>query len=198
GFVLLMVCANVANLLLARAALRQREITVRVAVGASAWRLVRQLLTEGLGLAVIGGLAGIPLAYAVLRALIAAGPETLIHGDEIRLDLRALLFTSGAALLCAVLAGLPPAWRVTRTQLANALRESGRGLVAGQHRVRSALVVVQVAAALVLLVSAGLLVRSFQQVLNVNPGIDPHNVISIATQMPSTARTPAERRATYE
>src|SRR5215831_6691793 len=198
GFVLLMVCANVANLLLARAALRQREITVRVAVGAGAWRMVRQLLTEGLVLAIVGGLTGIPLAYAGLRALIAAGPETLIRGDEIRLDLRALLFTSGAVLLCAVLAGLPPAWRVTRTQLANALRESGRGLVAGQHRVRSALVVVQVAAALVLLVSAGLLVRSFQHVLGVRPGFDARNLVTIATQMPSAARTPAQRRAIYE
>jgi predicted permease len=198
GFVLLMICANVANLLLARAVLRQREITVRVAVGASAWRLVRQLLTEGLVLSAIGGIAGIPLAYAGLRALIAAGPDSLIHGDEIRLDVRALLFTSAAVMLCAILAGLPTAWRMVRAQLASALRESGRGLVSGHHRLRSALVVVQVTAALVLLVGAGLLVRSFQRLLSVPPGFDSRNLVTIATQMPSVARTPAQRRAIYE
>src|SRR5437016_419988 len=170
--------------------MRHREITVRVAVGASAWRLMRQLLTEGLVLAAIGGVAGIPLAYAGLRALVAAGPDSLIRPDEIHLDLRALAFTSAAVLLCAILAGLPPAWRLMRAQLASALRESGRGLVAGHHRVRSALVVVQVAAALVLLVGAGLLVRSFQHVLGVRPGFDAHNLITISTQLPSSARTP--------
>ena len=98
GFVLLMVCANLANLLLARAALRQREIAVRVAVGASSWRLVRQLLVEGLVLAVIGGAAGIPLACLGVRALVAAGPESLMHAAEIRLDLRALAFTTAAVV----------------------------------------------------------------------------------------------------
>jgi predicted permease len=197
GFVLLMVCANVANLLLARAAMRHSEMTVRVAVGAGAWRLVRQLLIEGLVLAAIGGVTGIPLAYAGLRGLIAAGPEGLIHADEIRLDPRALLFTASAVLLCAILAGLPPAWRVMRTHAGSSLREFGRGLVAGQHRVRSALVVAQVAAALTLLVGAGLLVHSFQRVLGVRPGFDAHNLVTIATQMPAAAQTPDQRRALY-
>jgi predicted permease len=183
--------------LLARAATRQREITVRIAVGAGAWRLARQLLTEGLVLSAIGGVIGIPLAYAGLRALIAAGPETMIHGSEIRLDLRALLFTMFAVLLCAILAGLPPALRVVRSQVGNSLRESGRGLIGGQHRLRGVLVVVQVAAALTLLVGAGLLVRSFQHVLGVSPGFDAHNLATIATQMPSSAQTPDRRRAVY-
>lgn len=198
GFVLLMVCANLANLLLARAALRQREITVRVAVGASAWRLIRQLLVEGLVLAALGGALGVPVAYLGLRALVAAGPESLMGAGGIRLDARALIFTSAAVLLCAILAGLPPAIRLARVQIAGALRESGRGLATGHHRVRSALVVVQVAAALVLLVGAGLLVRSFRQVLAVPPGFDARNVFSIATQLPSSARGAQARRAMYE
>jgi predicted permease len=197
GFVLLMVCANLANLLLARAALRQREVTVRVAVGASSWRLIRQLLVEGLVLAVLGGAAGVPVAYLGLRALAAAGPESLFRPGEIGLDLRALAFTSAAVLLCAILAGLPPAWRVVRAQLAGALRESGRGLVSGHHRLRAALVVIQLAAALVLLVGAGLLVRSFRQVLAVPPGFDADNVVTIATQLPGGTRGPQARRAVY-
>ena len=197
GFVLLMVCANVANLLLARAASRQREITVRAAVGAGAWRLMRQLLTEGLVLACIGGVAGVPLAYAGVRVLTSLAPESLLHSDQIGIDLRALAFTTVAVLLCAVLAGLPPALRVLREHIAGSLRESGRGLVAGHHRVRSALVVVQVTAALVLLVGAGLLVRSFQHVLAIPPGFDSHNLVSIATQLPATANSPEQRRNYY-
>ena len=107
GFVLLMACANVANLQLARAVARQREIAVRMALGAGAYRLLRQLLTEGFVLAAMGGLVGLPLAYAGLKLLIAVGPEGLIHAREIRLDGRALLFTSAAVLVCAIAAGLP-------------------------------------------------------------------------------------------
>ncbi len=196
GFVLLMACANVANLQLARAAVRQREIAVRVALGAGAYRLTRQLLTEGLVLAAVGGAVGLPLAYAGLKLLIAVGPEGLLHAREIRLDGRALLFTSAAVLACAVLAGLPPAWRLVRSQIGSALRKSGRGL-AGGHRVRAALVSTQVAVALVLLVGAGLLVRSFLLLLDVNPGFDGQNVATISTQMPAGASTPALRTTLY-
>ncbi len=196
GFVLLMACANVANLQLARAVARQREIAVRVALGAGAFRLMRQLLTEGFVLAAMGGLAGLPLAYAGIKLLIAVGPEGLIHAREIRLDGRALLFTSAAVLACTVLAGLPLAWRMVRAELGVALRKAGRGL-AGGHRVRAALVSTQVAVALVLLVGAGLLVRSFLQLLDVNPGFDANNVVTISTQMPASAHTPALRAALY-
>lgn len=198
GFVLLMVCANLANLLLARAALRSREVVVRIAMGASAWRLVRQLLVEGLVLASMGGALGIPVAYLGLRALVAAGPESLMHAGTIQLDPRALAFTSAAVLLCAVLAGLPPAWRIVREQLDSVLRQSGRGLTAGHHAIRSALVVVQVAAAMMLLVGAGLLVRSFQHVLAVPPGFDSRNLVSIATQLPTQTQGAQARRTLYE
>ena len=197
GFVLLMACANVANLQLARAAVRQREIAVRVALGAGAYRLTRQLLIEGLVLAAMGGMVGLPLAYAGLKLLIAAGPRGLIHARETGLDGRALLFTSAAVLACAVLAGLPPAWRMVRSQVGAALRKSGRGLAGGHHRVRAALVSTQVAVALVLLVGAGLLVRSFLLLLDVNPGFDARNVATLSTQMPAGARTPAQRAALY-
>ena len=116
GFVLLMACANVANLQLARAVARQREMAVRVAMGAGVYRLLRQLLTEGLVLAAMGGLAGLPLAWAGLRFLIAIGPPALVQTQEIRLDGRALLFTTAAVLLCALVAGMPLAWRMVRAR----------------------------------------------------------------------------------
>uniref|UniRef100_Q027Q2 Permease n=1 Tax=Solibacter usitatus (strain Ellin6076) TaxID=234267 RepID=Q027Q2_SOLUE len=193
AFVLLMACANVANLLLARAVARQREISVRIAVGASAWRLVRQLLTEGLVLAALGGAVGIPMAYVLLQVLVAVGPESLMQAHEISLDARALAFTSAAVLFCAIAAGLPPALRIAAADAHTALRAAGRGMVGGNHRLRSALVVMQVAVALVLLVGAGLLIRSFQHLMSVDPGIDPHNLVTIATQMPGSARTPELR-----
>ena len=197
GFVLLMACANVANLQLARAVARQREIAVRVALGAGVYRLLRQLLTEGFVLAAMGGIVGLPLAYVGLKLLIAVGPEGLIHAREIRLDGRALLFTSAAVLACAILAGLPLAWRMVRAEIGVALRKAGRGLAGGHHRLRAALVSTQVAVALVLLVGAGLLVRSFLVLLDVNPGFDANNVVTISTQMPASARTPALRAALY-
>ncbi|HEY1494982.1 MAG TPA: ABC transporter permease [Candidatus Solibacter sp.] len=194
-FVLLMACANVANLLLARSVARQREISVRIAVGASAWRLVRQLLTEGLVLAALGGAVGIPMAYALLHVLVAVGPESLMQAHAIAIDARALAFTSAAVLFCAIAAGLPPALRIAAADAHTALRAAGRGLVGGNHRLRSALVVMQVALALVLLVGAGLLIRSFQHLMGVDPGIDPHNLVTISTQMPGSARTPELRAA---
>jgi len=198
AFVLLMACANVANLLLARAAARQKEIAVRAALGASRGRLVRQLVVEGLVLAALGGCMGIPLAAASLEFFRAAGPDSLVQGRSVGLDLRALCFTGGAVLLCALLAGLPPALRLTRGQLGNDLREGGRGLVAGHYRFRAVLVAGQVAAALVLLAGAGLLIRSFRNLLDVRPGIDANNVVTISTQLPSGARTPEQRKAFWE
>ena len=198
GFVLLMACANVANLLLARAAARQREIAVRIAVGASRGRLIRQLLVEGLLLAALGGCAGVPLALTALRFFGAAGPESLLQGQSFPIDVRALAFTSAAVLLCAVLAGLPPALRSTHGNTGGALRDAGRGLVSGHHRLRAVLVAGQVAVALVLLVGAGLLIRSFRNLLQVRPGLDPHNLITMAIQLPSTAVTPVQRTAVWE
>lgn len=197
GFVLLMSCANVANLLLARAVARRREISVRIALGASRFRLLRQLLTEGTLLAAMGGLVGLPLAYGSLKLLIASGPESLLRNRDIRLDVRALLFTTAVVAISAILAGLPAAWRMVRAEIGNALRQAGRSLTAGHHRVRSALVVVQVAVAVVLLVGSGLLVRSFRRLLDVDPGFNARNVVTISTQMPSYARAPAQKTAVY-
>jgi len=198
AFVLLMACANVANLLLARAAARQKEIAVRVAVGASRMRLVRQLLIEGLLLAAIGGSAGIPLAAAALRFFTAAAPDSLGQGREFTMDARALAFTGFAVLACALFAGLPPALRVTGGHIGHALRDAGRGLVTGNRRLRTVLVAGQIALALVLLVGAGLLIRSFRNLLEVHPGIEAHNLISLGTQLPSSARTPEQRKAIWE
>ena len=192
GFVLLMACANVANLLLGRAAARQREIGVRVALGASRFRLLRQLLTEGAVLAAAGGALGLAAAQLALRFLIARGPEALVRTRPIHLDARALAWTCATVLLCALLSGLPPAWRMVRGEIAGALREAGRGLTAGHRALRSALVVVQVAAALILLVGAGLLIRSFQRLLDVDPGFDPHRLITVTTLLPGSVRTPAQ------
>ncbi len=197
GFVLLMACANVANLLLARAVSRRQEISVRVALGASRIRLVRQLLTEGLVLAAAGGAIGVLVASAALRLVIKIGPESLLQGRIIQLDPRALLFAAAAVLMCTLLAGLPPAWRVARADVGTAIRESGRNLTSGQHRLRSALVILQVAVALVLLVGSTLLIRSFTRLLDVDPGFNPHNLVTISTQVPASAQAPAQRAAIY-
>jgi len=197
GFVLLMACANVANLLLARAAARQKEIAVRVALGASRFRLLRQVLAESFCLAWAGGILGLAAAFAGLKFLIAAAPASLVRAQDVRLDLRALAFACAAVLLCAIAAGLPPAWRTVRGDIEAALRESGRSLTAGHHRLRAALVVAQIAAALALLAGAGLLIRSFQRLLNVDPGFQTRNLVTISTQLPPAARTPDERTAMY-
>ncbi len=197
GFVLLMACANVANLLLARAATRHREISVRIALGASRSRLLRQLLTEGLVLATLGGIAGLGVAYAGVAYLIRTGPETLVRAWPIQIDARALLFTMSTVLLCAILAGLPPAWRMLSGDVNGGLRESGRGLTGGSHRLRSGLVVLQVSVALALLVGAGLLVRSFQRLLEVDPGFQARNLTTISTLIYQATSNPAQRTALW-
>ena len=197
GFVLLMACASVANLILGRATARSREIGVRAALGASRFRLVRQLLTEGAVLAVAGGLAGTALAAVALRLLVRLGPAALVRTHPIQLDLRALAWTGATVVLCSLLAGLPPALRLSRGQLASALRESARGLTPGNRTLRSALVVAQIAAALNLLVGAGLLIRSFQRLLAVDPGFDPRNVVTVTTLLPATTRTAAQATSLY-
>ena len=197
GFVLLMACANVAGLLLARATARARELSVRVAMGASRFRLLRQLLTEGLLLAALGGGAGLLVANFSLKLLLAAAPANLIVGRTIHLDARALFFASAVVLATAILSGLPPAWRMVRADVANSLRESGRGLTAGHHRLRAGLVVVQVAVALVLLVAASLLIRSFQRLMEVDPGFEARHLLAIATQVPPAVQKADRRTAFY-
>jgi predicted permease len=198
GLVLAMACACVSNLLLMRAAGRRREIFMRVALGASRARLFAQLLIEGFALAVCGGLAGVALAEFGLKLLIAAAPASLIGSRDMQLDGRALLFTAALVLTSAILASLPPAWRMLAgVEIGAGLRESSQNVAGGHHRLRSVLVAVQIGFALALLVCAGLLLRSFAQLLNVNPGFDTNHVATIATQVPGAARTPAQRTAVY-
>jgi predicted permease len=197
GFVLLMACANVASLLLARAAVRRKDAAVRAALGASRYRLLRQLLAEGFVMALAGGAAGLALAYAGVRLLASAAPGGFIAGGALRLDWRSFAFTAAAVFLCTLAAGLPPAWSALSRDLQDALRQAGRGLTRANHRLRASLVVLEVATALALLAGAGLLIRSFTHVLDISPGFDAHNLLTISTQMPTSAARPEQREAIY-
>jgi putative ABC transport system permease protein len=179
GFLLLIACANVANLQLTRAAGRQKEMAVRMAMGASASRVMRQLLTEGVLLSLLGGVAGLLLAVWGTELLLAAVPEGLLPRIAVvRLDWRVLAFAFAAALGTGLLFGLAPAWQVRHVDVNKTLKEqSGKGSAA-RGRLRSALVVSEVALALVLLVGAGLLARTFANLVGVSPGFDPHNVLT--------------------
>ncbi len=185
SFVLLIACANVANLLLARAANRQKEIAVRMAMGARRSRLIRQLLTESVLLSLSGGLLGLGVAYAGVRGLVASLPSNVPRADEIGMDASVLVFTAAVALLTGLVFGLAPAWRVSSTDVNEPLKESGRGTVGpGQHRLRNTLVVAEISLALVLLVGAGLLLRSFFRVLNADAGIKPEGVLTASVPLP--------------
>ncbi len=197
GFVLLIACANVANLLLARAAARQREMAVRAAVGAGRWRVVRQLLTESVLLASIGGALGYALGSWGVRALLLMVPANiprLMDADGVRaiappLDWRVAAFTLAAALLTGILFGLIPALQASKLDLVSALKEAGNrsGTSRRHNRARSTLVVAEVALALVLVAGAALLIRTFVGLSNAQPGIDPHNVLTMMTSLTSSA-----------
>lgn len=180
GFVLLVACANVANLLLARGTARQGELAVRAALGAGRARLIRQLLTESLMLGLIGGLAGLAVAYWSTHALIAARPADLPRLDEIGLDATVVWVTLGMSLLTGAIFGLAPAIQATNAQLARGLQESGRtGGSPRSHRLRAALVIAEMALAVVLLTGAGLMIRSFIALTTVNPGFQPGGAIAM-------------------
>jgi predicted permease len=182
GLVLLIACANVANLLLVRAGGRQQELTVRAAIGAAWGRIARELLVESAALGLAGGLLGVALAFGGLRLLVANGPSSLPRLAEITIDLRVLLYALGVSLLSGFLFGLIPVLKHARPRLAVALRAGGRTLSASRerHRARSALLVTQVALALVLLVFSGLMIRSFQALHRVEPGFDNPEEVQIA------------------
>lgn len=184
ALVLLIACANVANLLLARSATRRREIALRMALGAGRWRIMRQLLTESLLLALLGGLAGLLLARLGLDALIAFNPGNVPRLYEVRLDAQALLFSLLVASVAGIIFGLAPALQTTRADLLDTLKEGGRNTTGGGQRLRQSLVVAEVALSLLLLISAGLLLRSFQRLLEVDPGFDPNNVLTMRLRLP--------------
>lgn len=185
ALVLLIACANVASLMLARASTRQAEIGVRLALGAAPWRIVRQLLTESLLLASVGGLLGLLIGVWGLRTLLALAPENLPRMGEVHLDARVFGFTLLVALLTGILFGLAPAWQAARQDVQQALKE-GAGRVSNQRRrLFGVLVAAEVALALVVLISAGLLAGSFWRVLRVEPGIDVKQLLTVKFEAPS-------------
>jgi len=182
GAVLLIGCANLANLLLARGAGREREIAIRAALGAGRWRLVRQLLTESVVIACLGGTLGIALGYGLMHALKTWIPPFYLPSEaDVHMDARVLLFTAAIILLTGILFGIAPALHTVRSDLAGSLKEGGRGATTGvaRNRLRGALVIAEVALAFVLLSGAGLLIRSFYQLQQVDPGFETTNVITM-------------------
>jgi putative ABC transport system permease protein len=199
GFVLLIACANVANLLLARLASREREIAVRAALGAGRIRLVRQMLTESLVLFLVGGLLGLLFAALANRVLLSLYAGGLPRESEIGLDGRVLLFTLALSLLTGLLFGLAPALSATSGRLYGALKEGGRAMAGGARgkMIRNLLVLGEVAIALVLLVGAGLLLRSFAQLRAVDPGFRPQGVLSAQIVLPDQKYPDAERQIAF-
>jgi predicted permease len=188
GCVLLIACANVANLLLTRATAREREIAIRTALGAARARLIRQLLTESVLLSVLGGVLGLLLAYWLLDALRWLSPSNIPRLPAIRMDGRVLAFTSAIALLTGILFGLAPALRSAQVNLGETLKEGARNLAGGRHeKLRKLLIVSELALSLVLLISAGLLIRSFISVERVNPGFEGVNVLGMRLSVSGTS-----------
>ena len=197
--VLLISCANVANLLLARATARGHEIAVRAALGARRSRIIQQLLTESLLIAVTGGVLGVLLALWGTKVLLALAPTNLPRLGTVHLDLKILLLSIGVSLVCGVLFGFAPALTASKTNLVSSLKESDRTDSPNPSRqwLRRTFVVAEVALALMLLISAGLLVRSFTKVLDVQPGFDPHNVLTLRLSLPGAQYNNATKVDTF-
>jgi putative ABC transport system permease protein len=186
SLVLLIACANFANLLLARAAEREREFVIRAALGAGRWRLIRQLLTESVLVALAGGVIAVLLAIWATSLLVALKPEDLPRLQEIGVDARVLAFTFGVSLLTGVIFGLLPAWAASRSGVSEALKEGGRRATAGgaRQRLRSTFVVVELAIALILLVGAGLLIKTFWKLRAVEPGFNSDRLLTLRVELP--------------
>jgi len=186
AMVLLIACANLTTMLLARAGAREREFAIRLALGAGRMQLVRQMLSESIVLAIVGGSAGVVLAIWGLDLLKSIGAQTVPRLAEVNLDLRVLLVTLGTAVVTGIVIGLIPALASGKPELTEALREGGRGSTSGvrSNRLRNALVIAEVALALVLLVGAGLLLKSFVRLQNVHPGFESKNVLTMEVSLP--------------
>jgi putative ABC transport system permease protein len=201
AFLLLIACTNVANLLLVRAEGRQRELAVRMAIGAGPWRITRQLLTESLVLAVLGTGAGVAIAFAAARAIQAIDPTSLPRLGAFAVDMRVLAFTALVGTATTVVFGMAPVLRTWRLQLTDALRDGGISSTSGVHRqrMRGALVVAETALAVVLVTGAGLMIRSVSALQRIELGFDPRNVLTMRVALPPAAyATPQEVTATFE
>src|SRR5438045_3132091 len=198
GCVLLAACVNVANLLLARSLSRNREISIRAALGAGRWHIIRQLLVESILLGALGGFAGLLIAIWGIDSLKAFLPS-IPRIDEISPDPRVLAFTAFVSLGVGMIAGLLPAWRASRPNLAGSLNESSRGSTEGTsgRRTRAALVVVEIVLALVLLASAGLLVESFLRLQKVPAGFDATNIMTARVNLPASNYGKPEQAADF-
>ena len=184
GFVLLIACANVANLLLARASTRQKEIAIRTALGASRGRIIRQLLTESILLSVVGGALGLLLARWGVKLIIAISPNSIPRSREIDLDIRVLAFTIGVSLLTGIVFGLVPALQASKPDLNETLKDAGRGSTGSRHLLRGGLVVSEVALTMVLLIGAGLMLRSFYHLKQVDPGFNYDRMLTFNVLLP--------------
>ena len=198
GFVLLLACANVAHMLLARGAAREREVTIRAALGAGRGQIVRQLITENLLLGLVGGALGLALAAYGVHALVALGGVGIPRANEIGLDTRVVVFTVMLSVFTGLIFGLAPATRFSGAELTESLRAGARaGAGVRQHRLRDLLVASEFALALVLLTGAGLAIRTFIALRNIDPGFDPRGVVTMIVSFTGSAEASPERRVTF-
>ncbi len=202
GFVLLIACANVASLLLTRSLARQKEVSIRAALGASRWQVVRQLLTESVLLSLVGGVAGLMVAYWGVAGLVAFLPQAQLNAlpflKTLRIDTSILAFSFGLSLLTGIIFGLAPAIQSSRLNLNEVLKEGGRNASAGSgHRLRSALVMTEIALAVVLLIGAGLMMKSLLRLLQTSPGFNSQNVLTMTVVLPASKYTDLKRQISF-